>query len=435
MLHGYGRLTSAYLAALAALTASHAFAPVPAFANVIPPAHSTSSLQFKQLNKIRVRIAEALAHVQVRGFDLRISESARAATTAKLARAMDRESDWDFRCQDGRIRGTRTSGNKAETLDLLEPVAIQTPAGFLSFKGRPYRDELYIYSSGSFCEVINAVDLEKYLDGLVNAEFNSKWNEEAIAAQVVAARTYAFYQMRANRESHFDVDASVNDQVYDGSIREDFRASRAVTKSRGLVLTVGPQSAPVPLKAFYHASCGGMTELPQYVWGSSFPGFRRPVRCLFCARAPHFSWTVEFSSAGIARNFLLGARNDGAVPGWPRNWQTILTSGNLISLRVLQYDPQGRVLALSSLWSLGGRSAELRVSGSRFRDWIGAAKLKSAAFGVTSGSKGLWSFSGRGYGHGVGLCQWGAKAMGEKGYTMAAILKHYYPDAVLRRLW
>ena len=103
------------------------------------------------------------------------------------------------------------------------PTTVETPAGFFQYKGRPYRETLRIHAlpSGE-CEVVNEVDLEKYLDGLVNSEFSSQWSEEAVAAQAIAARTYAFYQMREAHmrpEAHYDVDSTTKDQVYDGSYR------------------------------------------------------------------------------------------------------------------------------------------------------------------------------------------------------------------------
>lgn len=390
--------------------------------------------------RIRVRLAEAVAKAEVRGFDLSFFEEQKRL----LVRATDQLSRWEFRCQEGRIRATPvTAQGHGETLELREPATVRTPAGFLNFRGRPYREELLIYSSGSFCEVINVVDIEKYLDGLVNAEFSARWNEEAVAAQVVAARTYAYYQMLAARQAgpgkrHFDVDSTTKDQVYDGSYREDYRASRAVDKSRGLILSVGPAAPAAPLKAFYHSTCGGQTELPQNVWGAEFPGFKRPVRCGFCNPSPVFRWEVPLQGKELSGLLLRGARSDGSIPGWPVDWERVLKKGQLLDLRVAHYTPQGRVNTVRMLWADGPRSVVMVISGSRFREWVGSNRLKSGVFQLASersASGRIWRIRGSGHGHGVGMCQWGAKIMGDKGYKTAAILKHYYPDAFLRRLW
>jgi stage II sporulation protein D len=395
----------------------------------IPPPRSVELLH---PSRIRVRLAEALPSVKIRGFDLRIFSQ------NKLAKTADRLSEWELRCQEGRIRAIEVGG--AQSLDLKEPVSLHSLTGFLKFRDRPYREELQIHSVGSFCEVVNHVDVEKYLDGLVNSEFNAKWNEEAIGAQVVAARTYAYFQMRAARgdtDRHYDVDATVRDQVYDGSIREDFRASRSVERTRGLVLTVGS----APLKAFYHSTCGGVTELPEHVWGSSFSGFKHSVRCPFCVGSPVMSWQLDLRAADVMQAFVRGIENEGPkvafAQGWPRGWKQALSHRKLVDIRAGRWDAEGRVSEVITIWKNGAAEQELRVSGAKFRDWIGPAKFRSAAFQVITHHEGVlsWHFQGRGNGHGVGMCQWGAKTMGEKGFKTASILKHYYPDAVLSKLW
>ena len=172
-----------------------------------------------QNTKIRVRLTEGASVALIRGTDLRFYRS-----TGPALISADSQSQWEIRCQSGRVRAVRT-GTRAghvgiQSIDLREPVTIKSLAGFISFGGKPYREAFQIHSQGSLCEVVNVVDLEKYLEGLVNTEFSSKWNDEAIGAQVVAARTYALYQMRQAKldDSHYDVDASTSDQVYDGSI-------------------------------------------------------------------------------------------------------------------------------------------------------------------------------------------------------------------------
>src|SRR6185312_11126927 len=91
----------------------------------------------------------------------------------------------------------------------------------------------------------------------------------------------------------FDVDASVKDQVYQGSLKEDFHSSQAVKKTRGMILTVGSDNAPLPLQAFYHSTCGGQTELPEHVWSRPlYPGFHRQITCPFCRESPAYSWKI-----------------------------------------------------------------------------------------------------------------------------------------------
>lgn len=393
----------------------------------VPPLNTRGILENPV--KVRVRLVEAIPEVSIHGFDLKIHHGSRE----QLALSPDRTTNWAFRCQNGRIQGQ----SQGKTVDLIEPVIITTPAGFLSFGNRPYRDSIEIYSVGSFCEVINEVDMEKYLDGLVNSEFSAKWNKTAMLAQVIAARTYAFYQIRHARleNQHFDVDATVKDQVYDGSIKEDFRASRAVENSRGMVLTLplaGKNQAPIPIKAFYHSTCGGITELPQFVWGKALPGFVRPVKCPFCAASPVIRWEIDFSQNEITA--ALRARIKTTPDIANADTRNIIRQGFVRNLWTTGTDPQGRVSRINIEWVFGKKTITLPLSGVKLREWLGPSVIKSASFSV-SNRLGHWHFQGRGNGHGVGMCQWGAKIMGERGYSMVAILKHYYPDAVLRKLW
>jgi stage II sporulation protein D len=251
---------------------------------------------------------------------------------------------------------------------------------------------------------------------------------------------------RGETDRHYDVDATVRDQVYDGSMKEDLRAQRLVERTRGWVLTVGQGARPSPVKAFYHSTCGGMTELPEHVWGNSFAGFRHPVHCGFCAGSPALNWQLELSAADVVEAFRKALiSSDDPHPewarAWPSGWQQALAGRRLLDLRAGRMDSEGRVSEVITTWIFqdprtGHQSPlELRISGARFREWVGPGKFRSAAFQVITHPRGSWRFLGRGNGHGVGMCQWGAKTMGERGFKTAAILKHYYPDADLRKLW
>ncbi len=387
--------------------------------------------------RIRVRLGDAIPVVAVRGYDLKIYQTRK--NSKALVDAPVQATSWEFRCEGDRVQAVSARGG--QTLNLEGPVSITTPAGILSLANRPYRDEIRIYPVGSFCEVVNELGIESYLLGLVNSEFNSKWNEPATEAQVVAARTYAFYQIRSARlqfnSPHFDVESTVRDQVYDGYLREDYRGSRAVQKTRGMVLLTPVAGKGLqPIKAFYSSTCAGHTELPQNVWGGTFPGFKHAVNCPFCKQSPAISWNLDLSYAELARLILGGAANDGAPASWPRGWRSFKA---LQSVQAGAWTPNARRTDVVTSWTNGfGQSIQLRIPAATFRNWIGTGRFKSTAFDVQTvsihGALG-WHFNGRGNGHGVGMCQWGAKVMGDQGYSMSAILAHYYPDEVLRKLW
>jgi stage II sporulation protein D len=396
-----------------------------AFAVVIffPLSDAIGAVSITSLSeKIRVRINDSTPKAVIRGFDLQVD-----------ALSANRRSEWEFQCQKNRVQARILSGKIANqkgtdfVFEAKKPVMVQTPVGFLSYAAELYREELWVYPKGNTCEVVNRVDLEKYLDGLVNSEFSSKWNAEAIAAQVIAARTYAYFQMKEAKKkgSNFDVDASTRDQVYDGFRKEDYQASRIVQKTRGMVLVAGPSSHSAPIKAFYHSTCGGKTELPERVWGGApqkYMGFKRSVTCPYCVVSPAYRWDLTLTQAELSDVI--------------RTRFSISKEYELMEVRPVETNKKERISKLFTIWKSAHGKIEFLISSTQLRDWVGPTRFKSTAFEITPNPKEkLWTFRGRGNGHGVGMCQWGAKVMGEKGFGMASILKHYYPDAILKKLW
>jgi stage II sporulation protein D len=271
----------------------------------------------------------------------------------------------------------------------------------------------------------------------VNVEFNSKWKKDAIDAQVIAARTYGLYQMERSRTKHFDLDSDVKDQMYAGSDTEDSASIQSSLRTQGQVLK---DSSGKILKAFYHSTCGGMTELPEKVWGTPMLGFKRRAICHYCKQSPSYAWSVRVSKDQILKQLQEGLRKMN-----PAEWKSfkalgkdglkVITQGSLKRLQSGQVNPSGRVdeITLGFEWNL--KTYELKVSPQVFRNWIGTSQLKSTAFQIYPSAIDQWTLQGRGFGHGVGLCQYGAKQMGEKGYRFSQILSHYYPDAVLAKAW
>ena len=393
-------------------------------------------------------MGEDLKSFRLRGLDLRFLEYGAGNEGLAHSNPSAQSNEWTFRCL-GKKLLARQTGVKKEIV-VRAPLSVETPAGFFQFNGHPYREMLHIYADRNGCEVINVVDLEKYLDGLVNAEFNSRWKEDAIEAQVIAARTYAYYtvkEARKNASRRFDLDSTIKDQVYDGSIREDYRASQSVARTRGMILALQKKTGWEPLKAFYHSTCGGRTDLPQDVWGQPFAGFSRSVRCPYCANSPKYQWNFEVGEKEI-RDALLTAPHlkSSALgrKGWPQDSARFLTLGRLTSFQVSRADSHGRALELRTVWEIPHARApsetrSLSFPASVLRGGLGSTRLLSTWFQIreTPSAPGNRRFAlyGRGFGHGVGLCQWGAKGMAEQGFTSSQILAHYYPDATLYRIW
>ena len=274
--------------------------------------------------------------------------------------------------------------------------------------------------------LINLIHLERYLVGLINHEISSSWPLASLKAQAVAARTYALFRKHQSARADYDLESTVLDQVYGGTSREDKRSYKAVRSTLGQVLIFEGEV----IAAFYHSCCGGHTEHPQHVWGENFKGLT-PVSCQYCTRAPHYFWSYEISPETFERKLTQA--------GFPID--------NMNKFRILQASLQGRAL----LVGVSNSEYEIKISGNQLRRAIGFDKIRSTQFRVempqeftrsnpkpgevvlaSLPSESSLRFMGGGNGHGVGMCQWGARGMADEGYSYQEILKHYYPDTRLR---
>lgn len=394
--------------------------------------------------RVRVRLLEdPAAIVKFRGMDLRIfeatSEFDRGHTTHKLAASPSNTTEWDFKCEAHKITA---KGSNGQSLVLSSPVMLKSMSGFVSLNGKKFRDLFHLHSRGKACAVVNELNIEAYIAGLLNTEFSAKWSPESVAAQAIASRTYALYQIKKAQQrvkSYYDVDSDIRDQVYGGPETVDSLAAKIASRTRGLVLALSNSEQPQPIKAYYHQTCGGMTQLPQKVWGHTQEGFQKRVTCEWCKSSPRYEWQLKLKTSDLSRAFQTGAEKEGAPSSWGKDWKKLLESGELKEIALRRPDRSGRVALVETIWEKEGQRHKLAVASTVFRKWLGTTSLRSTAFGVDVKKSAFgddeWTFEGRGSGHGVGMCQWGAKGMGEKGYRFQEILARYYPGATLRKLW
>lgn len=274
---------------------------------------------------------------------------------------------------------------------------------------KPYRGiaDLSVVDKGVL--VVNQLPLEEYLVGLINCEISSTWPIEAVKAQAIIARTYALNKKTTRKDSLYHLESSVIDQVYDGSLIEDSRARRAVAETAGDVLTYGGAI----IQAFYHSSCGGQTEDSKNVWGASLP-YLKGVTCQYCLTSPAATaWEYKLSLKEL-ENRLRTATHE--------------ISG-LYDIKAGELNSRGRLKQVVLLALKGGKS----ISGEQFRKAVGYGAIKSTRFTLKN-MKNEIVFSGTGNGHGVGLCQWGAKQRALDGFNSREILSYYYPGTELKKL-
>lgn len=271
--------------------------------------------------------------------------------------------------------------------------------------GKPYRGRAEITPGSAGLLVVNELPLEEYLVGLINCEISSAWPIEAVKAQAVIARTYALNRKEARKNAPFHMESTVIDQVYDGCMIEDSRARRAVSETAGEVLTFNSSI----IQAFYHSSCGGRTEAAENVWGAAL-SYMKGVECEYCLSTPSATWEQRLSLREIEEKFRAAGFNVSGVttlrPGVRNN------RGRLRN--VVAVSPRGETV----------------VTGDQFRKILGYGVIKSTNFTMKV-ANGLVAFSGTGNGHGVGLCQWGAKQRALAGFSYTEILSYYYPGTTL----
>ncbi len=280
---------------------------------------------------------------------------------------------------------------------------VVTPSlnGKLKVDGKSYRGEIRIIKSKKGgIDLINTLNLEEYLYGVVPKEMSPGWPLEALKAQAVVARTFALYQKEKNRESEFDVSATTMSQVYGGFEAETASAIRAVDNTKGQVLYHNGKR----ILAYYHSNSGGATEDAKNVWTADIP-YLKGIPDEYSMNASGYRWTLSLAPGDLSIALAGGG----------------IRVGEIHDIVPVDVSPSGRIVKLKVLHSDG--EAVFRSNDFRLR--MNPQSLKSTLFVMTKEGDRI-RFDGRGYGHGVGLSQWGAYEMARRGFSCRDILKHYY---------
>lgn len=286
---------------------------------------------------------------------------------------------------------------------------VTASGGVLSVEGRHYRGAIHVLVKGRGLMAVNHLPVEDYLYGVVPKEMSWLWEEEALMAQAIVSRTYALYMREYNHQKNrdYDLEASTVSQVYGGFDAEKEQTKQAVDRTRGKVITFQGRLAA----AYFHANSGGYTESAVNVWGIHLP-YLKSVPDPFTRDLPGTSWSVTLSAKEI-HNLLK---------------RTLPGLGTVTAIHMGKRSSSGRVL---SLIIVSGKR-QFTLSGNALRMALGPTRLKSTIFDIVTGHNG-YTFKGTGYGHGVGMSQWGAQCMARAGYSCAAIIKQYYSGVTIGR--
>jgi len=294
------------------------------------------------------------------------------------------------------------------------------------YNGKSFKGSLRIVGFGKYIDIINFVDLENYLKGVITKEMPSGEgfeNFEALKAFAISARTYAIAK-RNNSNIFFDIYADTRDQVYGGHTGEDLISARAVDETNNIILYYNGE----PAKVYYHSTCGGVSEDVRNVFPQVNADYLISVKDgtdPYCNISPRFEWKEEYSANDIVKKLLnAGLIND--------------NSYKLTDIEILSKFESGRVndLKITLIGNDGLR--EIHIYGNEIRSVLRTPNknrtLWSTLFSIERKSNGNIILNGRGYGHGVGLCQWGAIGRSQKGIGYEEILEHYYPGTELGRI-
>ena len=348
-----------------------------------------------------------------------------------LLRVSSREV-WRVELRDGSVYAVRGDVVTAARSGPLVARA-DRPSEFITVNGKRYRGEIVLTPTADGLLVANRLHLEDYLRGVVPLEIGPRvaGEEAAVAAQAVAARSYVYLRMPNAQSRAYDVVATVQDQVYGGADAETPIADAAVWATRGLVLTYDGRFVNAP----YHSTCGGSTAEVSEVWYRSRnePYLRRVSDRIgisdrfYCDPSPRFRWSKTLEQTTLASALERYLSQYVSVPGGrvgsPRN------------LEVESKTPSGRVAALSVRTDRG--RFLLRGNDVRFVMRVPNGEiLNSTYFSVrterdAAGRLARATFDGGGYGHGIGMCQWGAIGRARVGHDFRSILSTYYPGTSL----
>ena len=271
--------------------------------------------------------------------------------------------------------------------------------GDLLVVGSHYSGNIEVWKGDGGLYLINELPLEDYVKEVVMAEVGSNWEMEALKVQAVLSRTYGVYQKKMSRNSLFHITSSVLHQAYKGN-SSDIRVAYAVQETAGEILTFNGS----PIEPLYHSTCGGRTENPEDVFGKSYP-YLRSVESN-CESSPYWVWERTIPLTEIEK---------------------ALNISGLKEIAVKSYTSTKRIKELTVICDSGTTT----IKATDFRKALGWNRIPSTNFTVKKDEDSM-IFEGKGYGHGVGLCQWSALQMAQEGKSYKEILSFFYSGTTIQ---
>lgn len=314
-----------------------------------------------------------------------------------------------------------------------DELVLRTEDGKFSINERVYRGSLKLKLSANppGFDIVNIVGLESYLAGVTGAEMPSYWEQSALEAQTITARSYALHiKRRFAADRHWDVRKTQANQVYKGVSAETPAITKIVRKTYGKVLFYkSPETGNFKiLPAYYSSICGGHTADSRNVFsGKPIPPLKG-VMCPHCrqiANPDFFFWGEIVIDKDECRRKLIN------------NYPSLKNLGTITGIRIKKRENYGDFARAISVVIKGENGEKKTISAENLRLTLDSSGMdfRSTIFEIEDGGS-SWIFkNGRGFGHGVGMCQYGAEKMARDGKTSEQILNYYYPGAPIRNIY
>lgn len=284
------------------------------------------------------------------------------------------------------------------------------PECHLQVGNNKYRGAIFLRRrSDDKFSVINELGIDDYLRGVLPREVVVTWAQQSLRVQAVASRTYLASHLGSHSKQGFDLCSDVHCQVYGGMTKEHPETNQAIDATRDQILTFKGK----PIGAFFHSNCGGTTEEIKPVWGADNKPYLPRKKCTYGTADPRYNWKVT-----ITNDDLLAALRA----------KTTVKGNKLKSLKIMKKSPSGRAETVGVTTEDG----TFNLTGNTFRIALNPERIRSTLFTNVRRLENGTLFEGRGWGHGVGMCQWGSKGQAEIGRDYRQILDFYYPNSELQ---
>lgn len=272
------------------------------------------------------------------------------------------------------------------------------------YNGRRYRGKISLFMSGAKLFVVNELPFEDYLKGVVPSEMPASWPLEALKVQAVCARNYAYNFCLKPDHSCFNIGSTDGYQVYIGFEQETERSNQAVNDTTGMMAIYNN----IPINAYFHSTSGGMTENSENVWSSALP-YCKAVESPGEEESPHYAW-MRFIELDELKNNLADLTGN---------------IGDIVSFKNTKKGVSGRVKTCEIKGTKGSKTLD-------GGDVMYALGLRSTWFDLVFITGGVVA-CGRGWGHGIGMSQYGSKAMAVTGKKYIEIVKHYFTGVEVKK--